>query len=112
MKLPIEDKYFETTLEDGTIIYTRTRFIVEALLHYKHECEDFIENTEASFARAPRLMVLQSFEEVKAEINKVVDKRERLSKARELKDRIDGMLNNIFSNSKPQSETDNGYQKS
>ena len=95
----IEDKYFETKLDDGTVVYTRTRFIVEALKYYRNECFKIIESGEKRIKETPRLMVVSSFEEAM----KLTDTQVKIRKAYEMIDKIDGIFRNL-ANGSSQSE--------
>ncbi|MBQ4542242.1 MAG: hypothetical protein IJA23_05290 [Clostridia bacterium] len=95
----IEDKYFEAKLDDGTVVYTRTRFIVEALKYYRNECFKIIENGEKTIKETPRLMVVGSFEDAMKRIDKITDTQVRIRKAHELIDRIDKIFKNLANGS-------------
>ena len=95
----IEDKYFEAKLDDGTVVYTRTRFIVEALKYYRNKCFKIIENGEKTIKETPRLMVVGSFEDAMKRIDKITDTQVRIRKAYELIDRIDKIFKNLANGS-------------
>lgn len=99
----IEDKYFETKLDDGTVVYTRTRFIVEALKYYRNECFKIIESGEKRIKETPRLMVVSSFEEAMKRMDKITDTQVKIRKAYEMIDKIDGIFRNL-ANGSSQSE--------
>ena len=88
----IEDKYFEKTLDDGTVAYTRTRFIVESLHYYREECFKIIDNCEKTIKETPRLMFVASFEDAMNRINKISDTQNRIKKAQDLISKIDNIL--------------------
>ena len=102
----IEDKYYEAKLDDGSVVYTRTRFIVEALKYYRNECLKFIESGEKRIKETPRLMVVSSFEDAMKRIDKITDTQVKLRKAHEMVDKIDQIFKNL-ANGTPQ----NGPQK-
>ena len=98
----IEDKYVEKTLDDGTVAYTRTRFIVESLRYYREECFKIIDDGEKTIKETPRLMFVASFEDAMNRINKISDTQIRIRKAKEFISRIDNILIQI-ANKTPQS---------
>ena len=99
----IEDKYFEAKLDDGSVVYTRTRFVVEALKYYRNECLKFIESGEKKIKETPRLMVVNSFEDAMKRMDKITDTQVKIRKAYEMIDRIDTIFRNL-ANGSSQSE--------
>lgn len=99
----IEDKYFEAKLDDGSVVYTRTRFVVEALKYYRNECLKFIESGEKKIKETPRLMMVNSFEEAMSRIDKITDTQIKIRKAYEMIDKIDNIFRNL-ANGSSQSE--------
>ena len=108
-KLPIEDKYFEITLSDGTVAYTRTRFVVEALMYYRKQCIDFINKVEPGLRGAPRLITVNSYEEIFKKINDVQNNAEKLSRVKKLLEQIDETLKKITDSQKT-SQPETGLQ--
>ncbi len=90
--LYIEDKYYETKLPDGSIMFTRTRHIVNALLYYKQQCYDIIEKGNKTISSTPKIMAVNSFEEAMQKINRLTDTKSRIVKAEKMIERIDGIL--------------------
>ena len=99
----IEDKYYEAKLDDGSVVYTRTRFVVEALKYYRNECLKFIESGEKRIKETPRLMMVNSFEEAMSRIDKITDTQIKIRKAYEMIDKIDNIFKNL-ANGSSQSE--------
>ena len=99
----IEDKYYEAKLDDGSVVYTRTRFVVEALKYYRNECLKFIESGEKRIKETPRLMMVNSFEEAMSRIDKITDTQIKIRKAYEMIDKIDNIFRNL-ANGSSQSE--------
>ena len=95
----IEDKYYEAKLDDGTVVYTRTRFIVEALKYYRNECLKFIENGEKQIRETPRLLVVNSFEDAMKRMDRITDIQVKIRKAYEMIDRIDTIFRNLANGS-------------
>lgn len=95
----IEDKYYEAKLDDGSVVYTRTRFVVEALKYYRNECLKFIENGEKRIKETPRLMMVNSFEEAMSRIDKITDTQIKIRKAYEMIDKIDNIFKNLANGS-------------
>ena len=98
----IEDKYIEKTLDDGSVAYTRTRFIIEALRYYRNECFNIIDNGEKMIKNTPKLFIVESFEEAMNRINKISNTQMRIKKAQDLITKIDNILIKM-ANKKPQS---------
>ena len=107
----IEDKYVEKTLDDGTVAYTRTRHIIEALKYYRSECFKIIEDGEKSIKQTPRLMMVSSFEEAMRRIDKISNTQTKIRKARDLVAKIDSILIKI-ANSSSQSPISNPDEQS
>lgn len=97
----IEDKYYEAKLDDGTVVYTRTRFIVNALKYYRNQCLEIIKQSENQIKATPRLMVVESFEEAMKKIDKMTNAQVRIRKAHDLLDKIDDMLRRMATNTPP-----------
>lgn len=95
----IEDKYFEAKLDDGSVVYTRTRFIVDALKYYRSECLKFIEKGERQIKETPRLLVVNSFEDAMKRIDKINDTQAKIRKAYEIIDKIDNIFRNLANDS-------------
>lgn len=100
-ELPIEDKYYEATLSDGTVIFTRTRFVVNAIQHYRKQCIDIINHNQNVIRNTPRVMAVTSFEEAMKEIDKLSNAKAREVKATQLLEKLDKMLAQIIAKNKP-----------
>ncbi len=99
--LYIEDKYYEATLDDGSVVHTRTKYVVNALKHYRSECFKIIETGEKSIKETPRLMVVTSFEEAMQKMDKITDTQVRIRKARKMIEDIDEIFRKLASGSPP-----------
>jgi hypothetical protein len=95
----IEDKYFEAKLDDGSVVYTRTRFIVDALKYYRSECLKFIENGERQIKETPRLLVVNSFEDAMKRIDRITDTQVKIRKAYDMVEKIDNIFRNLANGS-------------
>lgn len=97
----IEDKYFEAKLDDGTVVYTRTRYIVEALKYYRNEFLKIIETGEKTIKETPRFMVVNSFEDAMKKMDKITDTQIKIKKAYEMIEQIDKIFQNLISPNPP-----------
>lgn len=102
-QLFIEDKYYEWRGDDGTVVFTRTRNIVNALLYYKNQCYKVIEDSNQIITSAPKIMFAESFEDAMKKINKITDAHKKIDKADALIRQIDETLQRMASKTNPES---------
>lgn len=103
----IEDKYYEAKLADGSTVYTKTSYIVNALKYYRNQCLKIIENSEKEIKGTPRLMVVESFEAAIKKIDQMTNAQVRIRKAHDLMDKIDGILRRMASPQQPSGPQNN-----
>ena len=97
----IEDRYFETKLDDGTIVSTRTRHIVNALKFYRNQCLEIIKNGENELKKTPRLMMVESFDDAMKKIDRINNTQVRIRKAYDMIDKIDDILRKMATKDPP-----------
>ena len=97
----IEDKYYESKLPDGSIVFTRTRYIVQAIQFYRRKCLEIINNTDKTLSNTPRVKFVPSFEEAMKEMEKLTDAKKRNIKAKELLEKLDKILQNMAQQNEP-----------
>ncbi len=100
-QLYFEDNYYEAKLDDGTVIYTRTRYIVGALKFYREKCLEIIKKSEESIKTTPKFMVVESFEAMMQKIHKIEDTQTRIRKAYDMIDKIDNILRKMALSNPP-----------
>lgn len=93
----IEDKYYEAKLPDGSVVFTRTKYIVNALKYYRNECYNIIKNGERFLHETPKLMMVESFEEAMQKMDKIADTQRRVQKAYEMIEKIDAIFKQLAS---------------
>ena len=101
--LPIEDRYYEATLPDGSIVFTRTKYVINAIQFYRQKCIDIINQSQNTLQKTPRLMMVSSYEEAMEKMNKIADTKTRELKAKQLLEKLDKALNSIIEKHKPSS---------
>lgn len=97
----IEDKYYESKLPDGSIVFTRTRYVVQAIQFYRQKCLEIINSTDKTLSNTPKIKFVPSFEEAMKEIEKLTDAKTRNAKAKELLEKLDRILHNMAQQSEP-----------
>lgn len=100
-ELYIEDKYYEAKLDDGTVVFTRTRYIVNALKYYRNQCLEIIKLGENKLKQTPRMMMVESFEEAKRKMDSITNTQIRIRKAYDMIDKIDEILRKMATNNPP-----------
>lgn len=93
--LTFEDKYFEQKLPDGTVVFTRTQNVVNALLYYRKQFIDIIELTKK---QTPRIMMTESFEDLMKKIRKTNDIDKKIRQAEDAIIKIDSILKRMSVN--------------
>ena len=93
----IEDKYYEAKLPDGSVVFTRTRYIVNALKYYRNECYNIIKNGERFLHETPRLVLVESYEEAMKTMDKISNTHKKVQKAYELIEKIDAIFKQLAS---------------
>lgn len=73
----IHDNYYEKKLDDGTIVHTRTRYIVEALQYYRDIFFEIAEKNIDIIEKTPPILTATSFEDARRKIAKLTDARKR-----------------------------------
>ncbi len=95
MGIFIEDKYFEQKLDDGSVIWTKTSCVINALNYYKNECLKIISNAESTLNKTPRIMAINSFEKAMEKIHQIQEAQRRIIEARQVLQRINMQLQRI-----------------
>lgn len=101
-QLFIEDNYYEWKGDDGTVVFTRTKNIVNALLYYRNQCLAVIDNCRK---QTPRIMAVESFEELMNKIHKIDNIDMKIRKAENMIIQIDDILKRMSINHKPNENT-------
>lgn len=85
----IRDNYFEKKLDDGTVIHTRTRYVVEALQYYRDIFLTIAEKNVDIIDKTPPVLTATSFEDARRKIARLTDARKRAEIAYENAKKID-----------------------
>lgn len=99
----IEDKYFEAKLPDGSIAFTRTKYIVDAIMYYRQQCMDIIESENKILRSTPKIMTVGSLEEMMNKIHSMTSAQARINKAETMLKKLDGILASMASPTPPTS---------
>lgn len=104
----IEDKYYEWEGDDGTVIFTRIKYIVEALLHYRDRCINVIQQNHK---QAPKFLKVESFEEFVRKVEKMEDIEEKIKHAEFLINKIDDILEKMATKTVQKDKTNSSPDK-
>lgn len=116
-KLYYEDKYYEAKLPDGSIVFTRTRYILDALNYYRNQCLKIISDSNHQADSAPKIMMVESFEEMMKHINKLTNTQIRVKKAQNALMKIDKIIAKLTTPTpptqqiNPQNDSFGGFEK-
>lgn len=103
----IYDKYFESKLDDGTVIHTRIKYIVEALQYYRDTFLKIAEENADIIKKTPSVLTATSFEDAKRKITKITDARKKFEIAYENIKKIDKMFKTLEEQSNSKNNQNN-----
>lgn len=103
----IYDNYFESKLDDGTLIYTRTKYVVEALQYYHEMFFKIAEENVDIINKTPPVLSATSFEDARRKIAKLTDARKRAEIAYENMKKIEKIFKILEEKSNPKNNKNN-----